>query len=82
MSEHLPLIELRELYERQNATQLMAMRAVHLTQMTEHERHVHMINDVMGGIGVVDMAAYDALDDTRGSIEHEEDNQWITKGED
>lgn len=78
--EQRPLIEIRELYEEQNPAQLMAMKAIHLSKMSDHEYHVNIINSVMDGYGapieIIGTGFYDANDGTPGAIEHEEDDRW------
>lgn len=45
------LIEKRELYEAQNVHVLIGHRALLLSRMSDLEAEIHLINDVMSGMG-------------------------------
>lgn len=89
MSERLrnneALISEREVLEGQSIETLVQMKADALAGISDRERIVHLINDVLSGYGIAGSiapdpgAAYDANDDTPSYREHLDDSRWAVE---
>lgn len=66
----------REILEGQDPAVLIALRGEMLNRLSDLEKEIHLVNDVLGGMGADPGAAYDANDGTAGAKEHPEDNLW------
>lgn len=69
----------RDILERQDPVVLVALKRQMLDRMSSLEADVHLVNDVLDGIGASRFdpgSAYDAMDGTPGNIEHPEDSRW------
>ena len=76
IAEHFEGMSRRDILEAQEPAVLLGLRGEMLNRLSDLESEIHLVNDVLGGMGADPGDAYDANDGTQGSPEHPEDSVW------